>query len=452
MKKLIAIGVVFVLVVGTAFAAVEVSVDVAAIIIVAESTSKKILSGTDALGNPTYKDDTVRTGGQAHTAQIGASAQNESGTIGGTFKLKANGYTNTQGYGPGAAYSAANGGANAYAWGWVWWKPVDVIRLQFGTNAGDGEFEAPSSVAQWGFYQGDDVQITANGAWGNLYGFGINTRDAFYGGYNNGGLVLKIGSFNGFSINVGIPFWSGVGWGSLSNTTNVGTTNKTLENTLKHIEAQIRYDIDNVGVVTLTVVGNDATPSNGSASDELKLFLNFDVSAIPNIGLAFGVGYQLPDLNYIATSTSTVSTYNPLFVGLAANVNADKFGLKFRAVMALGGNKKTENNDGTSAATEVDPTPFKLQMDLMPTYQLSDSATVKVSFGIGILGEDLRADGTVANDMAFGWHVNPYLVLSGAGGGSFFIGFRLEGRDAWKDDRGDKYILWSLPMALKFSF
>jgi hypothetical protein len=464
MKKLIAIGVVFVLVAGAAFAATQVSVDVAATITFVESTSAKFANGMDGSGNPKYKDDTLRTGGSNHTAQISASSENEAKTIGGKFKLVSQGYTNSNGYGD-------NGGSNnTRVWGWVWWRPIEIIKVQIGTNAGDGEFE-PDNSGAWGFYQGNDVIVPAGLAWYGWYGrnglytqagpttgpnqVGILYRDAWYSGYNDGGLVLNIGPFSGLSINVGIPFWGQYNstWGG-----------NTLEGAFKHMHAQVAFNIDNVGKLALTIRGNNTTP-NGLA-DEPQLFLNFNLTAIEGVGLSVAVGYMLPDLNGTesvtiggVTADAVVSRYNPLNIGLAASFGSGAVGFKIRTIMGIGGSKKYEVNDSTLKSSYTDPDPFMMLLDILPSYQINDTAVVKMSAGIGIRGEDEMISPTTGDlvvaaggDLRVFWHVFPYVVLTGVGGGSVHFGFRLEGNNTETDARGDNFVKWSIPFAIKFSF
>jgi len=180
------------------------------------------------------------------------------------------------------------------------------------------------------------------------------------------------------------------------------------------------------------------------------LWFYFKLSAVQNLGIELGLGYQLPDV--IADNTPSLektTTYNnPLFIGLTAAYSADKFGFKLRSVMAVGKSVKTESNTGVP--TTVDPAPLEMFVDILPSYALADNATVFFSAGLAIKGDDRDAFGNLVADSDIGWHIAPYVQIKG-GNADFFIGFKLWSNAGSKDDRGDAVVNWAIPLGIAFS-
>jgi hypothetical protein len=425
MKKLVAISVVFALVAGVAFAA-DVGVEVFGNIeLINGSTGKtEAVYGTQqdvdfGLADPVtwqkYTDpfsknlvwDTKRPGtgfGNGRT-RISASAQNDDGTFGGWARFQASSY-----------------GGTVSAWGNVWWKPIEQVKFQIGSNGGDGEFGL-DGVARWGFYQmAGEVIVKPDNAWGAASwawtGLDGNFGDAFYGGWNAPGALLTITPMDPLAINLAIPFDGG-----------------PAEDVYKKATLQVTYAIDNIGKFGITFEGD--TMNGDKLNDMPKTTAYFGLTAIENLGLDIGIGYKFPD------SANGVTVSNPLAVGVGVSFNADAFGIKARLLGEFLGSR------GGSDATLSSG--FLVLFDVLPSYAVSDTMTIYFSAGLGYNGGvQLSTDKTA--DAALAWHVEPYICITPSyWSNSFFAGIRIES-SANKDMSDSTSINWSVPIGITVSF
>jgi len=401
MKKLIAISVVFVLLAGAAFA--ETSIGGAAFgkVYVAAGSTEKF--GAD--------DETadIGAGGDMGRLRIEANGTSDDGKFGGYVRLDA---------GPDASTPTAFGNA--------WWKPIDALKVLIGSAGYDGFFSL-DGVTRYGFYTaaGADVGIV-NEAWA--------FNSSFYQGFTRG-LILTLTPIDGLEVNVGIPYITG----------------GTAEEVYKTTNAQVKYSVDGIGTFGLSFAGGlGDTVTWNTATFELetnkpKLFLYVGITAIENVGIDVGVGYQLALKEELLGANVTYNT--PLAAGLGVNFSAGQFGIKARVQGQFAGSVKSD-------VSGVDP--FKLPVvvvfDLLPSFAVSDNLSIALDAGIVFTAEAKYNDVTVT-DSNFAWHVNPYLTFN-AWPGTFFAGlnFSSDGVEL-TDSKGGKYkaINWAVPIGISYS-
>jgi len=475
MKKLIVLSVIFALAVGNVFAA-----DVSA----AVNGGANLLSGSNAQVNGVDKDGkTVERTEENGTSfgisrvRFGASGQLEDGTIGGWARIEAGNY---------------GGGVNG--WGFVWWKPSDLIKLQIGANP-DGEFGL-DGITRWGFYQlaGDAGVVKPDNAWGSASwawtGLDANFGNAFYGGWGSSGVILNITPVDALAINLGIPL------GSIAYRDYKKTT------------IQVKYNIDGVGTAGLTYLGDlaedepvfsvaagstakDPWDVKGLSNDSPKVIAYFGLSSIENVGIDIGIGYKFSDTytdektSPVTGSTDTTTTKKtstvsePLAVGVGVSFNSGPFGLKTRVLGQFMGSLTYDYEEtGTNASfkkvswSETLSTGYAVLFDIQPSYAINDKLTLYVSAGIGIAGgvEDLyyeldssgnpKLDSNnkatlfekKTQDSLTAWHFEPYISLTPSyWSATFFAGIRLESPSS-KDIKDKTYVKWSIPIGITCSF
>jgi len=417
MKKLIVISVIFALVTGSAFAA-DVSVEVFG--------KAALLQGSNAQKQYPGEDDTrteeVSTDYSIPRIRIGASGQLEDGTLGGWLRYDAGG-------------SAS---------GFVWWKPSDLIKLQIGSNGGDGEFGL-DGVTRWGFYQlAGEVVVKPDNAWGSASwawsGLDANFGNAFYGGWNAPGVVLNITPVDALAINIGIPL-------------NGGTAYKEYKKTT----IQAKYNIDGVGTAGITYEGDLA---GEDLNDNPKIIAYFGLTSIENLGIDIGIGYKFGD-TYSETDDATKvkttdSVNNPLAVGAGVSFSSGSFGLKARVLGQFGGSNTHESEDTTGKTSETFSSGTAVLFDILPSYAVNDKLTVYVSAGIGIENGVEEISATTSKketkDSVTAWHVEPYISFTPSyWSATFFAGFRLESKGA-KDVKDNTIVNWSIPIGITCSF
>jgi len=422
MKRLFFLSMFFALIAGVALAA-DISVDV--------------IGKFVPLAGDSREDSEVKTGGGMGRIRIGAEAQNEEGNVGGWIRFDAGAdYPGYYGLGLADTY-----GENISPSGFVWWKPIEQVKIQFGSNP-DGHFEdRGSGLIGWGFYQvAGDVRVAMED-W--AYG-------SFFGGTGAPGAYISITPIEGLGINLHVPFKPG-----------------DAKNVYKHIIAQIGYNINGVGKIGFTFQGNDGEKFNkttkkwiegteyvtGIDGDGSKLFVTFSLTSVENLVVDFGLSYTL-------ASAMANTTYNaPVAAGLAASYSADAFGIKARVQGEFGGKVTFD-----AAGAKDYNVPAVIMADILPSYAATDKLSISLDAGLKItsaLDDDstayaLSLAGTnalaLSDETIVGWHVMPYVgIKAHSWAPSVYIGFRLESSGI-KGADNKAITTWSVPIGMAFSF
>jgi len=464
MKRVIAIGVVFALVAGAAFAAVSVGVDFEATVNFLEGDSGVLPDGVDSDGNPKYRnDEVVYAHGWIGASHFTASYTSEDGTVGGLVRILRDGTSN-----------------RAFAW----WKPIEQFKLYLGID-GDGQFGI-GNISGWSFTEGA------------LSGIGFHYNyNAFPGAFNNG-LGMVITPISGLDFYIGVPFL------------DFGNQERA-ENVFKKTWAQVKYDINGIGTVGLAIQGDLTTKNKvnagtatdndwgynlGSSSayykfqnDNPDLRLIFKLTAVQNLMVELGIGYKIAytykdETDVAGTKTSLdLTKNNPLRIGLDAQYDMGAFGVKLRSQMDLGAGAKGVYTSKTSGNSSLDTDltvdvqdPFGLMLEVMPYYAVTDQ--IKILLNVGVWYHGFRTtkysgkvSGTDVHDDAYGdtfkevkvvdhvqFFINPYSVIQCGNGMSFHVGFWLkaftnEGSpDHGRVAKDGKFVSWAIPIGLKIGF
>jgi len=359
----------------------------------------------------------VTAGGRFIRARIGAEGQNEDGSFGGWLRFESPNNWSGSGVSGGTSW-----GEGVNAWGYVWWKPHDIFKVQIGANP-DGHFETDNGITRWNFYQvGGDVGVASEG-----WAF----SESFYGGEGTPGAFLTLAPVEPLAINIAIPFLA-TGWG------------EEAKDVYRKLVGQVTYDLGSIGKVALTYKGGLntlGTDDDGNAKvDASKLWAYFGIRAIENLGIDIGVGYYLPvkSKEVDGVDTGVEITYSkPVALGLGVNFNAGALGIKARVQGQFGGNVKIP---GT---TEKLPT--TVTADLLPSFAINDKVSALLDTGL-VLNKEDGADAQV------GWHIMPYVALkANAWAPNFYAGFRFDSEG--KAPGGpDAVVNWSVPIGIWLSF
>ena len=456
MKKLIAISVVFALVAGAAFAA-DIGVDVKGHVrLIGGNTGKTGADYGDGaglydkMGNPTTVASKPYAAGAMPQFRISASGENDDGTFGAFFRWDAKDWS---------GWDSDIGKAEGHAW----WKPVDALKILIGGGP-DGRFEQ-ANVTRWNFYQvAGDVGVA---------GEGWKFDPSFYGGWGDVGIDLIITPVEALEINLAIPFMSSA-W-------------QKVENVYMKSTLQVAYNIENIGKFAITYksgLGNkasvdptawkaDGEPYNaeGEVHDPGKVWLYFNLTAIENLSVEAGLGYELPksgkglyqrpwgtpdwikDKDLIDAGAAFEGNINsPIAFGLGAKFDAGDFGVKARTQGLFAG--KVQPNGGKAYNL-----PINVIFDVMPYYAVSEALTFHFSVGIDYTAKSNNEIDKDASYAKVGFHVNPYITIKSSWWAPNFYAGVLVNTDGEKYKDGNKYnkdgssvISWSIPLGIAYSF
>jgi hypothetical protein len=440
MKKLIAIAVVFALAAGAAFAELSVGAYIA--------SNSVLVSGSTDEGSD------KETGG-FHTGHIQATGATEDNKFGGWVRI-----------------SAAEGGwwaPSAYAF--VWWQPSDMFRLQIG-HFPDGDF-ATNFIVGWGWHGSDAEDIVAQNGYTNL----ARAGGIFYGGVDVAGTTISITPVEGLAINIGIPFEAGASandwnpdiigvteggelvFGGEGESSEHPYASHVFGDVFKKINAQITYEIADIGIASLTYKGGTGfvkiadSWTGGAIVDPSTIYLGFLLTAMQSSGLEANIGlsYTFPvsinngaDFWFEAGQFwGSKATYKaPMGAGFGVNYNMGEFNVKARLGANFAGSLKP---DGGSAAS----IPLEIGFDIMPSYDLG---FLVFYFNAGI---EYHAKPKGGESVPLGWYINPFITVAGPGWGNiFFAGIQVQSNiDGWDVPAADpKKIGWAIPIGFTFNF
>jgi len=390
MKKIIAILAMVALVGGVAFAEAAVSGHVIGTVNLFESDTSKAT------------DNKISGSGGFNRVRLEASGSDEEGKFGAWLRV-------------GDDIDAA------IVAGLAWWKPIDQFKLTVGGNP-DGIFGKEGNTG-WMFYQTvSDTGVAMGGenVWGwaltngfynywdggvGGFGAGVKTRDVFYEGFGGNGLLLEIKPIEMFGLNIVLPYF---------------TDGALVEDIFKDLTLQLDLNLD-FGNIALTFKGDASGASGGN------VYVYAGIGAIENVALDIGLSLILDG--------DTVKK-QPLGVGLGAKVDiSETFGLKARLAALV----PTDSDDKTT----------RILFDVLPFFALSDSMTVFVSVGLGLVDFDGEA--------CVGFHFNPYLQVGSEWGPKFLAGIKVWQMAAYEgkfinDFVTDSHINWAVPIAVNVSF
>jgi len=463
MKKLLAVLVVFALVTGAVFAEISFGASVQGGISIIGSDGV-YGSAIDDNGNAVKTDPNIVNGwqdwGRMGQGDLSVSGQNEDGTFGGKFNV----------------FSRL---------GYAFWQPLSQLKLTIGNGKwGVWGGHGKDAIVGWGFTEGAQDFVSINNYGVGKWSDSIGTGTGFTGGFSTG-LMIELFPVDGFTFVLGIPYPDG------------DVTPQKIEDSFLKLYAQAAYKVDGIGEFALSYQSNkgykkgtnfdyqgyiNASGQAAIAQDEWdvkagsligiglttaeieaiigkrpedpelddyydgynadtgKFFLSFNMSAIENLGLNFGVAYQIPK-----TIEETTKNY-PVELGLGVSYGMGEFNVKARFATKFGGGTKT--SAGTSADGIV------LGFSILPSYDLG---ILKAFFNAGIAfsGKGKDAAGNETGKEQFGWYINPYISKS-IGGGTLYFGFKCGSDGAEGSAKNgtskDSAVEWSIPIGFNYSF
>ena len=341
----------------------------------------------------------LQMGGTIGAAQLQLSGSNTEGTLGGMFKFKS------------TKVGAGGGDKQIYDRVFVWWKPIEQIKIFLGIDQ-DGLFDT-ASIVSWGFHAGDNDYIF-NHMWDHW-------RAVFPGNWDGFGLALSFYPIPGFDINVVIPTGK-VSYrqdpsDSVENLPDISGDAGVLPGRLR---LQMGYALD-AGKISLVYNGGLVVNEKGgygiikgpSKDNNGQVAASFLLTALEGMQILIGGSVILDDPDMIISA------------GLGFVYNGDGFGVKVRGSYMMCG--------------DLDP---QIIADILPFFAVGDKGQVLVNIGITSQGDQL------------GWSVIPCYRL-GMEGGAFKIGLNVYNNTGIRGNQTiskQDYVKWNIPMLLAFNF
>jgi len=377
----------------------------------------QVSGGVSLLSGSSEADSTVDTQGKMTVLRLHADGQDENGKFGFHARFLASPWWGQPDWAGEGIIGISSGDSVMFASGNAWWKPIDQFKLQIGGNGKDGFFDLPDN-ARWNFYKAANDSTVVDGGLNDNF-----QNHSFYGGIAElASLNLSIYPIEAMEINIGIPIWGGNG----RNINGGGEAKDIYAKT----NAQVVYNISSIGKVAVTYVGDLNKSASSGTGDGSKLYGFFNLTAIENLDVAFGLGYTLP-----VKDDETEYYYRaPVAIGLSANFTTGALGIKARLQGEFAGTSKPKDGSETKS-------PIGFIFELLPSFAINDQVSALLAAGVNMTKPD-------GSESVVAWHINPYItVKSNWWAPNFYAGVRF-----FSDGTGDKIVNWAIPVGLVFGF
>jgi len=402
-------------------------------------------TGANLLGGSSEKDSDLQASGFIW-GRLQLDTVNNDGTLGGLLRLRTGFDTQDNQYY--WAWQDPGTWQTYNPYGWVWWKPVEQVKLQ----AGFVDALATDFIVGWDFNGNDAEDYVAHA--GYEYTGEIFPRSAgFYNGTWWTGAALFINPIPNLAINIAIPYTRG------------NITGQTAADVYGYMHGQAVYTIAGLGRAFLTVTGGKqdeyGTPGTMNIAALLApagwgdvekntatVYASLLLTALEdkNIDINVGVSYTLPVSGHDDHTDTDIAYYSPVAAGFGLSYSYGKFGIKTRLAAMFAGSVKTDNVDPVHEA-------FKFGFDVIPSYDFG-ICTVYLNTGIAYKAEDENVIAhnevvKVPGSSAFGWRLNPY-VTTVIGGATLYGGLYIESDSVYA--QGSKIVKWGIPVAVEYTF
>jgi len=454
MKKLIVVSVIFALVAGAAFAEAALGGQL--------MIGTTLLTGDDSKNEAGDFKDVIMGGQQYHEAKMSATFGDAKG---GGKLVFTSGTDNAYGGGLGTGY--------VRTWGFLYWRPLPVFRMQVGVNA-DGDFGA-AQISGWGFTGeaknsvgaiSDYMNWGGGNTWWPTWIFQSALTRKGNGFYPGTGDLANV-NFQLFPIDaLTLTFVLPIG-GGLADSGDGG--NQPVGMQLADFHFNAKYTIEDVGIAQLSFVGKGGLGSSTEVvekdgkkvTETIKqdekasvgnLYGSFYLTAIAGMNAELGLVYGLPWKN------STTELDNDGYLGVGVGFRLDDggpFTFKTRINARFGGKTGaligTYNKDGTFKKDVAEEMPTLVYAHILPCYKITNDLWAFLYAGVGI--ESFQQ----YEGMRFGWFVNPYVWVRAAEGLRFWAGLQIyqDGRRAGEfgsTAETDSPVTWRVPFGFNFYF
>lgn len=364
--------------------------------------------------------------GNYHDFRFVASGENDDGTFGGLVRFRD--------VGP-------NVNAFGDSFGWVWWKPIDFLRIQIGKNAFNdfADYEVVRSSSFYG--AGNDAGMGVANIFAGVGASNANLEDAF-SFFGQGGAELSLYPIEGLTLNFGFPY-------EISNT--------NADAIYGNMMAQAQYKIEDIGRLTVAFHAKNANDTNYTSGNH-AVHLGFFLTAVENLQVNLGLKFMMPYVYEVKDVFETTVNY-PFLIALGAAFDAGDFNFKARCQVSLGITTVTTfKASGVDDVKYYDPTYFYIE--LLPSYDIGP-CRLNLSVGLNITGFDADdkipdpKDPTkeISQDPVIAFGINPY-VSKTVGSGNFYAGFKLttNGQEIYGEKGDEAKIEWSIPVGMVVSF
>jgi len=328
--------------------------------------------------------------------------------------------------------------------GWVWWQPMDSLRIFAGQDP--WAVLATNEIVGWSFNANNAEDVLLGGwgragggyhyAAGGMPGGRMGRNQGFYTGFNNPGI------WGTFSPMQDLQFIFGVPWGGhqdrlppvwFTSPNNVGDNDPGsahIGDWLGRSHIGVRYTIQGIGSIRFTYWGGHENQQGFTSATTPRLALSFLMTAVPGMQVNFGVVYRLP-----LEVRGAEAVNDDVEVGLGFLYSAGDLRFAARLGVAIPG-----DNDV-----------FRIGLNVHPRFDVGVVMLhLNAGFQMNMHTNDGILAGTDNSDTAFAWHATPYISRTIAGPTRIFAGVHLESAGRYMAGDGD--FVWRVPIGIQIEW
>jgi hypothetical protein len=383
---------------------------------------------------------------KSHNGGINFTWDADDGSAGGKVKLTSD-------------FNKADGGVGGFPVKWggrVWWKPLDILRIEFFNLEDEGVMGRGNAIA-WGYQSNsaaDNVVNQWNG-WNSFSNAVLRSGHGFFGGVGGGAnenvLFVSLAPIDMLTINFG---WD------LAKTGGNKKLDSTTEGFFKHTLAQVLVDLSGIGNIGLSFAADESYSGMTGWVYSLAahtLALDFTLTMLD--GMNIEIGAKIPVNGKMAGTV-----YNNPLGTERVNIPVE-IGLGYTLNQWTGEALQVQARAGFLTPTK-DYKAMNIALDVNPSYDIG-IFRVYADMGFGIVkptDSTFDISGTGNKRMAFFWHFTPYLK-KGIGIGDLYFGINVwngKGQGgyestmiAWQGggkEGGTGVLNWAVPVHFDISF
>jgi hypothetical protein len=266
--------------------------------------------------------------------------------------------------------------------GKVWWKPNNYLKLHIGSGRVDAlRGKVPASTGSFYYATGrltGTAMLTGKGE----PILGIYDGDGIFSRFN----VAQMGAIAEITPMPGLYLGAAVA-------PNTGT-GLVAEDVYQGIHAVAGYQINDIGLVRVGYIGGSTNPTNKASANaganwdfswDKRIEAAFNLTAIPNFNIDFGLKYSLEDHPGILSQAGFLLE-NPLYLAFALQVKpVDKLMIGFAADGHFAGKADSAEGDAITSAPSI-------AFNLYPEYDLGAFVVgADITYGMQLGDEDDNA-------------------------------------------------------------
>jgi hypothetical protein len=312
----------------------------------------------------------------------------------------------------------------------AWWKPMDVLRIQFGLNP-DGDWGA-DQISGWGYNAEAQDYVAVDNS--TLKSVETSQRIGFYGGFGDMGVLFSITPMDELTVNIALPFSlrNNIYYEHQSPWKVSRDEGSAPASVFLQAHLNVKY-IMGIGIINFSFEGNGR---KGETRSPGNVWASFYLTSLDNMALDIGLGFHLPNSGDKGAGME---------LGIGFKMDMGDLSLKARLGASLMREEAVFDDDDDFVGYDES---ILIGFGVLPYYDLG-FMTFFFNAGVDVALAKITVPGLgSATDTLIDWYVNPYIKKS-AGSINVYAGIKIFSE---KIGGGDGKVQWAIPIGFNCYF